>query len=74
VFGIPGHDADRGDTMVACVAGTRPVKAETLRKFLLQRLDAWQVPREWWFVDSLATNERGKISRAEWRQRFLARG
>ena len=30
-----------------------------------------QVPRDWWQVDSLAVNERGKLSRAEWRKRFM---
>jgi len=30
------------------------------------------LPREWRFVDSLSTNVRGKISRAEWRKRFMA--
>ena len=73
VFGVPGRDAERGDTIVACVETRRTVAAETLRQFLLARLDAWQVPREWWFVDSLATGQRGKISRAEWRKRFLDR-
>jgi acyl-CoA synthetase (AMP-forming)/AMP-acid ligase II len=73
VFGIPSP-GERGEIMVACVESRRPVKADTLRKFLLQRLDAWQVPREWWFVDSLTANERGKLSRAEWREKFLARG
>jgi len=73
VFGIPSQ-GERGDTMVVCVESHKPVKVETLRKFLLIRLDSWQVPREWWFVDSLATNDRGKLSRAEWRQKFLARG
>ena len=28
-------------------------------------------PREFWFVDSLEVNQRGKLSRAEWRDRFL---
>jgi acyl-CoA synthetase (AMP-forming)/AMP-acid ligase II len=41
-----------------------------LRQFLLQTLPAWQVPREWRFVKSLAGNARGKISRTEWRQRY----
>jgi acyl-CoA synthetase (AMP-forming)/AMP-acid ligase II len=45
--------------------------AAELKQFLLARLPAWQVPREWRFVDSLAANERGKISRTEWRKKFL---
>jgi long-chain acyl-CoA synthetase len=41
-----------------------------LKQFLLQTLPAWQLPREWHFVDSLSANARGKISRAEWRATF----
>ena len=70
VFGVTGQD-ERGDTVVACVATRQPVNADALRKFLQVRLDSWQVPREWWFVDSLPPNQRGKVSRAEWRKKFL---
>jgi acyl-CoA synthetase (AMP-forming)/AMP-acid ligase II len=47
--------------------------AGKLKQFLLRSIPGWQVPREWWFVDSLAENERGKVSRAAWRRRFLSR-
>jgi long-chain acyl-CoA synthetase len=71
VFGMPSEDAQRGETIVACVVTKRPTDAEELRQFLLHKLPAWQVPRQWCFVDSLRTNARGKLSRAEWRQKFL---
>jgi len=71
VFGIPSRDADRTDSIVACIVSPSPLPAEDLRRFLLNRLPAWQVPREWWFVDSLNANRRGKTSRAEWRERYL---
>ena len=35
---------------------------EVLKHFLMEKLAAWQVPREWWFVDSFETSERGKLS------------
>jgi len=73
VFGAPGNDAERGETIVACVVLRKPASATQLKQFLLDRLPAWQVPREWQFVDSLSTNARGKISRAEWRRTFLSR-
>jgi acyl-coenzyme A synthetase/AMP-(fatty) acid ligase len=73
VFGVPGPEVERGDSIVACVVSRKPVTAETLRQFLLTRLAAWQVPRDWWFVDSLEADERGKISRAAWRRRLLDR-
>jgi len=70
-FGMPSGDADRTEIIVACVAASAPIAAEGLKQFLLARLPAWQVPREWWFVESLSANARGKVSRAEWRHRFL---
>ena len=42
-----------------------------LKHFLLGSLPAWQVPRVWNFVESLETNARGKLSRSEWRRRWL---
>lgn len=70
VFGVPSRDAERTEIIVAVVV-SGATKGE-LKHFLLQTLPAWQVPREWRFVESLAANARGKISRAEWRQRLLA--
>jgi long-chain acyl-CoA synthetase len=71
VFGMPEQDVSRGDLIVACVAGTPEAAAETLKQGLLRVLPAWQVPREWVFVDALPVNARGKLSRAEWRRRFV---
>jgi acyl-CoA synthetase (AMP-forming)/AMP-acid ligase II len=74
VFGVPGNDADRNETIAACVVVREKIAVAELKQFLLARLPAWKVPREWRFMESLAANERGKISRAEWRRKFLARG
>jgi len=71
VFGVPGEDAERTDSIVACIATAAPVTIDALRQLLLSKLPAWQVPREWWLVESLDTDERGKTSRAHWRKRFL---
>ena len=70
VFGIPSVDAERTEEIVAAVAGQ--VTEPELRQFAQKTLPAWQVPRRWWFVESLQTNARGKVSRAEWRARFLS--
>jgi long-chain acyl-CoA synthetase len=70
VFGFPSDDADRTEIIVACVAANAPVASDELKQFLLAKLPAWQVPRKWWFMDSLSANSRGKLSRAEWRRRF----
>ena len=70
VFGAPSREAERTEIIVAVVAGN--VAERTLKQFLLEKIPAWQVPREWRFVESLPTNARGKISRAEWRRNFTA--
>jgi acyl-CoA synthetase (AMP-forming)/AMP-acid ligase II len=71
VFGVPAEQGERVDVIAACVAAAGKPDVEALRQFLLARLPAWQIPREWRFMDSLEANRRGKISRAEWRRRFL---
>jgi acyl-CoA synthetase (AMP-forming)/AMP-acid ligase II len=71
VFGVPSGSADRTDLIVACVASDRPAVREELKHFLLLKLPAWQVPRAWWFVDSIGTNGTGKPARAQWRRAFL---
>ncbi|HVY70883.1 MAG TPA: fatty acid--CoA ligase family protein [Verrucomicrobiae bacterium] len=73
VFGVPAMTAERTEVIVACVANRHPTPIEELRNFLLARLPAWQTPKEWWLVDSLETTSRGKLSRAAWRERYLAR-
>jgi acyl-CoA synthetase (AMP-forming)/AMP-acid ligase II len=73
VFGVPSSDAKRGETIVACVSATTQVAGEALKQFLLAQLPAWQVPREWWLVESLFASQRGKLSRAEWRKRYMDR-
>ncbi len=69
VFGAPSSQEERAETVMA-VLSTTATESE-LKSFLLQTLPAWQVPREWRFVPSLAAGPRGKISRAEWRRRIL---
>jgi long-chain acyl-CoA synthetase len=71
VFGVPSAEMERAETIVVCLVAAGKVTSDTLRQFLMARLPAWQIPRDWWFVDSLETNRRGKVSRAEWRRRYL---
>ncbi len=72
-FGVPSTETERTEYIVVCVVRKSEVAIDALREFLLARLPAWQVPREWAFVDSLQVNQRGKLSRADWRRRFLDR-
>ncbi len=73
VFGVPSAEGARSENIVACVETKSAAGTDTLRQFLLERLPAWQVPREWWFVEALAANPRGKLSRNQWRELFLHR-
>jgi long-chain acyl-CoA synthetase len=71
VFGVPDFQerlGGRTEIVVAVVVGK--VKESGLRGFLHKRLPGWQVPREWRFVESLARNARGKVSRTDWQRRY----
>ncbi len=70
-FGVPSADEQRGEIIVACISGADQAASQSLRQFAIEKLPAWQVPREWWFVEGLEANGRGKISRAAWRKRYL---
>ena len=71
VFGAPSMDAERTETIVACIVADAPADGESLKQFLLEKMPAWQIPREWMFVKSIEANLRGKLPRAEWRRKFL---
>jgi long-chain acyl-CoA synthetase len=71
VFGVASADAERTEKIVACVEAQKVSDAE-LKAFLTEYLAGWQIPREFWFVPEIAPNVRGKLSRAEWRKRYLA--
>lgn len=71
VFGVPSADPSRVEDIAVCVSGDASVTQGGLASFLSDKVAAWQIPRRWWITDSLAPNERGKISRAKWRALFL---
>lgn len=70
VFGVPAPEG-RSERIVVCVSARENSGAAALHTFLSERLPPWQLPRDWWFTDALAANARGKISRADWRRRYL---
>ncbi|EEF61278.1 class I adenylate-forming enzyme family protein [Pedosphaera parvula] len=72
VFGVESKDEERKEIIVACLVGKEQLQEQSLKHFLLQRLPAWQIPRDWIFVKSMEANQRGKLSRAEWRKKYLA--
>jgi long-chain acyl-CoA synthetase len=72
VFGVPAEDSARHESIAACVAAREALNADDLKQFLLKIVPPAHVPRHWKFVPSLADPARGKISRFQWRQRFLS--
>jgi acyl-CoA synthetase (AMP-forming)/AMP-acid ligase II len=72
VFGVPAAAEDRGDDIAVCVAASAGTESlDHLIKWLADRLPAWKRPRHWRLTPHLSPNQRGKISRREWRERFL---
>jgi long-chain acyl-CoA synthetase len=69
VFGVPS--SLRGEEPVACIVTNAPV-AE-VAEFAAARLALWQVPKDFWQVDALPLNERGKLSRRALSAQWLAR-
>jgi len=72
VFGAPDHGNVRSEEIVACVVGESGLDALQLQRFATEHLPSWQAPRQWWLVPVLTDPVRGKISRAQWRERYLA--
>ena len=72
VFGAPSRDAERTEIIVAVVVAD--AAENELKQFLLQTLPAWQVPREWHFVASLARMRVGKFPASNGARRCLRNG
>ena len=69
VFGVPC--ANRGEEVIACVAG-EGIDAAGVLRFCHKRLSPWQVPRDVWIVPEIAANDRGKISRRLLAAQYMA--
>jgi len=66
------ESAVRNEEVAACVTGAVNVDEGRLLEFCRKKLSAWQVPKRVFIVESIPTNERGKISRRELAKRFGA--
>jgi long-chain acyl-CoA synthetase len=62
----------RNQEVIACVVMSGETREADLLDFCRTRLSGWQVPKRIYFLESLPTNERGKISRRELAQQFAA--
>ncbi len=70
VIGIP--DRMRGEIVGAVVAlkPGRKTTEQKLRKYLLERITAYKVPKKIFFMDALPRNGHGRVDKAEIRRRF----
>ena len=69
VFGVP--NALRGEEPVACVVGD--ADSDELRQFCAANLATWQVPRDFWILDALPFNDRGKLNRRALAEAYQSR-
>ncbi|HYE33391.1 MAG TPA: class I adenylate-forming enzyme family protein [Methylomirabilota bacterium] len=68
VFGAPARDGS--EQIVAAITANPGMEIAELRRRLSLLIPNWQIPARFWLVDSLTANNRGKLSRREWRSRF----
>lgn len=57
------HSTEWGEEVVAFVVPVTPMKTETLRTYLKERLSYYKVPKSIYFVEALPRNHLGKIDR-----------
>jgi long-chain acyl-CoA synthetase len=74
VFGRPTGEGLRNEEVAACVLTSPDVSESDLLRFCRTALSGWQVPKRIFIVDSIPTNERGKISRRDLARQFSRRG
>ena len=72
-FGRPAGAGFRNEEVAACVVVDVDLRENEILEFCRNGLSAWQVPKRIFIVDSIPTNERGKISRRELTRRFQQR-
>jgi long-chain acyl-CoA synthetase len=70
VFGR--ESARRTEEVAACVVAEASVAEEALLQFCRESLNGWQVPKRIFFLETIPTSERGKISRRELARRFAS--
>jgi acyl-CoA synthetase (AMP-forming)/AMP-acid ligase II len=70
VIGVPCEDSGRGERVVAVISLHNGCNPSEVKSHLIGQVSSWQLPRDWWVVDSINSNARGKVSRREWRERY----
>jgi acyl-CoA synthetase (AMP-forming)/AMP-acid ligase II len=62
--------AGRNEEVAACVVVDVDLREAGILEFCRRNLSSWQVPKRIFIVDSIPTNERGKVSRRELAKRL----
>ena len=70
VFGRLTGAGLRNEEVAACVLASPDVSESNLLRFCRTALSGWQVPKRIFIVDTIPTNERGKINRRDLAQQF----
>src|SRR5436190_8989579 len=70
VFGRPTGAGLRNEEVAACVLAAPDVSETDLLRFCRTTLSGWQVPKRIFVMETIPTNERGKISRRELARQF----
>jgi long-chain acyl-CoA synthetase len=73
VFGRPTGAGLRNEEVAACVLASAEITENDIIRFCRTVLSGWQVPKRVFIVDTIPTNERGKISRRELARQFSGR-
>jgi len=73
VFGRPTGAGLRNEEVAACVLAAPDVTETDLLRFCRTTLSGWQVPKRIFVMETIPTNERGKISRRELARQFSER-
>jgi acyl-coenzyme A synthetase/AMP-(fatty) acid ligase len=71
VFGVASSDSTRVEEIVACVNMDEGMSYQSVQTEIGKILPSWQVPRRWWQSRQVLPDERGKLPRSVWRDRFL---
>ena len=71
VFGVPSRNVGRAEDIVACFCALGDINDKEIFAILRKQLPAWQVPRRLWNCNQLKINKRGKISRADWKEKYM---
>ena len=65
-------NAGRNEEVAACVVVYVDLREAAILEFCRKNLSSWQVPKRIFIVDSIPTNERGKVSRRELAKRLTS--